>query len=279
VNDVDVDSYLMSVVSKELLSRWQLEAYKAQAIAARTYALYEARTGPSGRAYDLQDDERSQMYGGIGAETNISRQSVMETAGVVLAYGPEGQEKIFKTYFSSCCGGIGQSAYDAFGDADIPPLRAKNAGTLCNASPKYNWGPIVLSKSEVTRRVRNWASSRNRPEKNIDLVTRIDIAPGAQVTGRPSRFLLTDSRGNQYSLSAEETRSACNDPGDKTNRLTSSFFKPVNGPDTIQFVEGHGNGHGVGMCQWCAEAMAERGQKAEYIVRVSYPGAVLVRAY
>ena len=68
-------------------------------------------------------------------------------------FGPPGQEKIFKAYFSSCCGGITQSATDAFGDPYIPPLSDQNVQNLCNASPRFNWGPIVIAKSELTSEV------------------------------------------------------------------------------------------------------------------------------
>src|SRR5690606_4229751 len=98
VNDVDIEGYLKSVLPKELLRLWHIETYKAQAIVARTYALYVARTTPPGRHYDLQDDQRSQVYGGIAAETSKSREAVDATRGIVVAFGPEGREKIFKTY-------------------------------------------------------------------------------------------------------------------------------------------------------------------------------------
>ncbi len=278
INDVDVDSYLMSVVPRELLRDWHEEAYKAQAIVARTYALFEARTASAGRHFDLHDDTKSQVYGGLASESAKARKAVAETAGVVLAYGPEGQERIFKAYFSSCCGGVGQSAADAFGDADIVPLREKYAGALCNASPRFNWGPIVLTKDELTRRIRSWGQARNRPEKDLGTLIRIDIA-AVNHYQRPVRFYLSDSRGLRYSLSGEELRWACNADANGGPILLSSFVKPISDGDVIQFVEGHGWGHGVGMCQWCAEVMAERGRRHEDIVRLSYPGAVLVRAY
>src|SRR4029453_17087778 len=86
VNDVDIDGYLKSVVSKELLRHWHDEAYRAQAIVARTYALYEV-AGSEGRGrWDLNDDVRSQVYGGITAESAKSRDAVDATAGVVLAH-------------------------------------------------------------------------------------------------------------------------------------------------------------------------------------------------
>lgn len=278
INDVDIDSYLMSVVSREMLRDWHIEAYKAQAITARTYALYEARTARTSQHFDVFDDTRSQVYGGIGSESDKSRQSVLETAGVVVAYGPEGQEKIFKAYFSSCCGGVGQSVTDAFNEPDLPPLREKQVGNLCNASPKFNWGPIVLTKEELTRRFRFWGARRGRPEKDIGTIVQIDIAQTNRYR-RPTRFYVTDSRGLQYSLTGEELRWACNADPRGGPILNSSFVKPVNERDRVQFVEGHGWGHGVGMCQWCCQARALRGQRHEDITRLSFPGAVLVRAY
>lgn len=278
INDVDIDSYLMGVIPKELLSDWHFETYKAQTIVARTYALYEARTAPQNRHFDLFDDDRSQVYGGYDAESDKSRSAVVQTGGVVLAYGPAGNEKIFKAYFSSCCGGVGQSAYDAFGDTNIPPMKERSVGRLCSASSRYNWGPVVISKEELTRRIRTWGARRNAPEKDLGLLRSIEIAAVNQFQ-RPIRYYLTDSRNLRYSLSAEEVRWACNADNGGGPTLLSSYFKPVVTEEAIHFTEGHGWGHAAGMCQWCAQALALRGKAHEEIVRFSYPGAVLVRAY
>jgi stage II sporulation protein D len=278
VNDVKLESYLKGVLPGELPAAWNIEAYKAQAITARTYALYEIARGTKGRPYDVFDDTRSQVYDGMKAETPKSAEAADETGGVVVAYGTPGQERIFKAYFSSCCGGVGQSVTDAFNEDPIPPLVEKGVGGLCNASPKYNWPPIVMSKSELTRRIRSWGARRNRPEKDIPQVTRIDISALNQF-GRPVRFLLTDSRGTRYSLSGEEIRWACNADANGGPTLPSSFFKPVNEPEAIRFVEGHGFGHAVGLCQWCAEAQAEQGMRHEDIVLLAFPRARLIRAY
>ena len=94
--------------------------------------------------------------------------------------------------------------------------------------------------------------------------------------GRPVRFLVTDVKGNRYALSGEEFRWSVNAGGVVLN---SSFVKPVNEGDSVQFVEGHGWGHGVGMCQWCAQTYAEHGVAHEDIVLKSFPGAELKRAY
>ena len=275
VNDVDVEGYLKSVVSKEVLKHWHADAFRAQAITARTYALYEwASTGGRG-TYDLNDDVRSQVYGGIAAESAKSVAAVEATAGVVLAAPtPEG-DKVFKAYFSSCCGGITQSAADAFNEPDIKPLSARNVGSLCSQSPHFNWGPIVLTKADLTRRLRQWGQNRDHPLKGMADLVAIDVYRPNQF-GRPTRFLVTDARGTQYALSAEEMRWAVNTGGVV---LKSAFVKPVNETDTVRFVEGHGYGHGVGLCQWCAESQAEDGMRGEEIVLKAFPGSKLVRAY
>ncbi len=286
INDVDVEDYLLGVVTREMYPSWPIEAIKAQAVASRTYALYEAHSTGAGRPWDVFADERSQMYGGIGGETDKGREAVAATSGIVLTYGP-GDGTIFCAYFSSCCGGVTQAAADAFpGEPYIPPLSEQNNGNCCNASKFFNWGPIVVKKNELARRIHLWAQrnstqlGRPTPELNIAAVYRIDLQ-GVNRYGRPNRVLITDSRGVQYSWSAEQLRSAVNTDAQPGTTLPSSFCK-INGDpnsDSVTFYDGHGYGHGVGMCQWCAEARAAAGQGFEQILVEAYPQAKLVRAY
>ena len=86
----------------------------------------------------------------------------------------------------------------------------------------------------------------------------------------------SDAKGTQYALTAEEMRWAVNTGG---LVLKSAFVKPITEGDSVRFAEGHGWGHGVGMCQWCAQSQAEQGLRGEEIVLRSFPGAKLVRAY
>jgi stage II sporulation protein D len=226
------------------------------------------------------------MYGGIAGESEKSRQAVAETRGIVLTYGP-GDGTIFQAYFSSCCGGVTQAAADAFpGEPYIPPLSEHYNGPCCNASKYFNWGPIVITKTELTRRIRLWAQrtsselGRPIPELNIAGVYRIDIQ-SLNRYGRPNRVLLTDSRGVQYSWAAEQLRSAVNTDAQPGTTLPSSYCK-INGDpnsDSVTFYDGHGYGHGVGMCQWCAAARAAAGESFAQILVESYPQAKLVRAY
>ena len=282
VNDVDIDNYLKGVLARELLRGWNEETYRAQAIVARTYALYESRRRGRDNHWDLFADQRSQVYGGVADETARSRLAAEETAGVVLAYGQPGRERIFKTYFSACCGGVTQSAADAFGEAYIVPLSDQNLQGLCSQAPRYNWGPVEISKDELTRRLRAYGTRRDRGEKNMATLAKLDIQ-SLNRFNRPIRFIATDVNEVRYSLGGEELRNAVNGYATKENpqRLHSSFFKVINeaGSDTIKFVEGHGHGHGVGMCQYCSEARADAGMRHEDIILSAFPRAKLVRAY
>ncbi len=286
VNDVEIDDYLKGVVSSEMYRNWHLAAFESQAVASRTYALYEARTGGMSRYWDVYPDERSQMYGGIDAETPQSRDAVDRTVGIVLTYGA-GDGKIFRAYFSSCCGGVSQAAADAFPrESYIPPLSEQNRGSYCNASKYFNWGPITIPKDELTRRIRLWAARRSKaegravPESSMANLYRIDVQSSNRY-GRPSRVTITDSRGIQYSWSAEDLRTALNTDAKPGSTLPSSFCKINADPNSpsVTFFDGHGLGHGVGMCQYCAESLAASGHSAEQILLSSYPQAKLIRAY
>ncbi len=280
VNELDIDAYLKGVLAKEVLPGWHEETYKAQAIVARTYALYEKLVPrPNPRHWDVHPDTRSQVYGGMDAETPKSRDAVNATAGIVLIAGPEGHQTIFKAYFSSCCGGITQSSMHAFNDPYEEALSEQNVGSLCSASPKFNWGPIVITKDELTRRLRLWGTARNGITRDMATLRSIDIEQRNRF-GRPVRYTLTDARGVRYSLRGEELRWAVNTDAAPATILNSSFVESiVNDSDRVRFLGGHGWGHGVGMCQWCTEARAQAGMRHEDILALSYPRSRLIRAY
>ena len=279
INVVEVDDYLKGVLARELYPKWQLEAFKAQAVVARTYALYTAHTDGLSRDWDVYSDTRSQVYGGIAGETANSREAVADTAGLVLTYG-SGDGKIFPAYFSSDSGGITQSAYDAFGIAPIPPLEEQDMRSYGDESPYRNWGPITISKLELTRRIRLWASRRSPPRAEMNMATVADVELVAvNRFGRPRTFKVTDANGQMYLLAAEELRTAFDTDPLPNNTLPSSFCKVDSNADSIIFYDGHGLGHGVGMSQWFAEDQAERGMDYEQILTAAYPQVKFARAY
>lgn len=99
-NDLDLESYLLGVVPAEMPSKWNAEAHKAQAIAARSYAIANLDKR-SKYGYNLKDTPEDQAYGGASAETAKTNQAVVETKGQVLVYG----NKVIPAYYHSSSGG------------------------------------------------------------------------------------------------------------------------------------------------------------------------------
>ncbi len=101
INDIDLESYIKGVVPSEMPASWEYEALKAQAIAARSFAL--ANLGKQSRlGYDLKDNTEDQAYGGASSETNITNKAVEETHGLVLTY----DMKIISAYYFASAGGM-----------------------------------------------------------------------------------------------------------------------------------------------------------------------------
>lgn len=118
INNVPLDDYIKGVVPAEMPSSWQTEAHKAQAIAARSYAL--ANLGKRARqGYDLKDTPEDQAYGGASAETARTNSAVEETKGIVLTYNM----KVINAFYSASAGGQSSSAGQAWGN-NLPYIRS-----------------------------------------------------------------------------------------------------------------------------------------------------------
>lgn len=121
INNVDMEDYLKGVVPSEMPSSWEIEALKAQAIAARSYAI--ANLGKRGSlGFDLKDTPEDQAYGGASAETSRTNNAVDETSGLVLTYN----YKVISAFYSASAGGQTINAKEAWG-SDLPYIRSVNS--------------------------------------------------------------------------------------------------------------------------------------------------------
>ncbi|HIS35541.1 TPA: SpoIID/LytB domain-containing protein [Candidatus Scatousia excrementigallinarum] len=118
INEVDLEDYIKGVVPSEMPSSWELEALKAQAIAARSYALANLGKRAS-LGYDLKDTPEDQAYGGASAETSKTNKAVDETSGLVLTYN----YKVVSAFYSASAGGQTVTAKEAWGN-DVPYVRS-----------------------------------------------------------------------------------------------------------------------------------------------------------
>lgn len=118
VNHVEIEDYLRGVVPSEMPSGWNYEAHKAQAIAARSYALANLGKRAS-HGYDLKDTPEDQAYGGASAESMRTNKAVDETKGIVLIYNL----KIIPAYYSASAGGQTSSS-SAVWTKNLPYLQS-----------------------------------------------------------------------------------------------------------------------------------------------------------
>jgi stage II sporulation protein D len=139
VNVVSLESYLDGVVASEVPSSWPPAALEAQAIAARSYAVAQIQSGLTKGPFDLYSDSRSQVYGGIAAETPAANAAVAATTGEIVLY----DGKVATTYFSASSGGETMSSADANG---VPvPYLVSVPDPYDTLSPYHDWGPLLLS--------------------------------------------------------------------------------------------------------------------------------------
>jgi len=275
VNHVDVESYLAGVLPKELYAGWSAQTYRALAVAARTFALYHKLAGGAAREYDLAADQSAQVYGGLSAETDKSRQAVRYTRGVVLAAGRKGSERIFMAQYSACCGGRVNGAQVIRHAPDLAPLAGGQVCEDCRGCSRYRWAPVKIAKADVHRALR----------ARYDAASRLEDVAGIREVGRThyGRTIwidVVDSGGRSIRVRAEDLRLVLlrsRVPGARSLYSMNCRIRDLGGQ--FEFYDGRGFGHGVGLCQWGAQGKAAAGMTAEEILDAYYPGAVRLRAY
>jgi len=186
VNTVGLEQYLWGVVPREMPDTWPAEALKSQAIVARTYAL----THMQGLGdFDVYPDTRSQVYGGISAESSPARDAVNGTAGQVVLYKGE----LAQTFFFSSSGGRTANVQDVWSSKPTPYL-VSVPDPYDTLSPYHDWGPLKFNALQLGKRL----GSRG---------TLLDIQTSAAADGRVRSLSLIGSKGTR-TISGSSARSA-----------------------------------------------------------------------
>jgi stage II sporulation protein D len=137
INTLGLEAYLYGVVPSEMPDHWPLEALKAQAVAARSYALATRRSGE----FDVFSDVRSQVYRGIPEEETSTNEAIDTTAGQVVTYGGQ----VAHTYFFSTSGGRTATVTDVWPSSEPLPYLVSVADPYDSLSPYHRWGPLVFT--------------------------------------------------------------------------------------------------------------------------------------
>ncbi|MHC4605378.1 MAG: SpoIID/LytB domain-containing protein [Planctomycetota bacterium] len=263
VNEVGLEDYLAGVVGREMsLSRGR-EALKAQVVAARTYAMCEVRDGRlrrvNGEKFDLFDDERSQVYGGMDAETTLARSIVEQTRGMFVLW----EDRLVHTFYSSTCGGSTDPAWKVLGEGRrIPPLAGAACG-YCGASKYYAW------EARFTRREMAKKLFENEPNLKVRSVRIVEALAGGHAV----------KVGVTLSGHAKERVLDANRVFRRRLRLRSTVFEGFEEKKDEIVVRGRGWGHGAGMCQYGAYGMAAEGRSGIEILEHYFPGARVRKLY
>lgn len=255
IEEIDLESFIAGVLGSEMPQTWNEDALRAQAVTARTYAMYKKKIRRD-EIYHLEMIELA--YRGMAGETPRLNKIIRETNGVVMIYN----WNIFPAYFHSTCGGHTEDINHVFGKDSIPPLTGVVCN-YCNNSKHSSWSRDI-SKSDIEKKLRE----ANICVSNISAVKVIN--PGAGNHG--SRVEIASLDGNKE-MNANDFRLLVG-----PNILLSTAFNSRSNGKCITF-SGRGWGHGVGLCQYGAQAMAEKGSPWTAILKYYYPEIELVRIY
>jgi len=258
VNEVPLEAYVAGSVALETPVRFGDAVLRAQAVAIRTYVLHE-RARRAGAAWDVTATTASQRYGGIEAEAPAATRATRDTAGEYLAHDGE---PILAAFHASA-GGSTEGAEHVWREGRPYLQRVEIAGE--ERSPDTYWR-VRFSRAELGRA----AASLGAPIGAVRRLVVCDRSP----SGRARRVCLAGERGDAE-LDAVSLRRALGE-----SRLKSTLFEVRPGPqgdgDGFLLV-GSGRGHGVGMSQWGAFALAREGAGYREILERFYPGATLER--
>lgn len=252
INQVDLEEYVKGVVPAEVNSSWHPEMLKAQAVAARTYALYQQMLSAA-RDYDVVATVQDQVYKGKnGVDAAVSR-AVDQTRGLVLTY----QNAPIYAAFSSTTAGLTEDAMNVWAK-DYPYLK----GVECPFdldSPYYHWTvSFRLDKLEESLRQQGFAVGA------IASMEPLLFSRG----GRVAKLRVVHSEG-ELILRGEDLRRAVGYSIVPSTQFTIDSI----GQDIV--LSGYGAGHAVGMCQWGAKELAQLGYPFSTILSYYYPGTEL----
>jgi stage II sporulation protein D len=256
VNQVDLEEYVKGVVPSEVSSAWHPEMLKVQAVAARTYALYNKMLSAA-REYDVVATIQDQVYRGRSGVDQRVEEAVESTRDIVVTH----QQAPIYAAFSSTAAGPTEDAINVWANKDLPYLK----GVECPFdldSPYYQWkASVKIDQLEGNLRRQGF------PVGTIATITPIAYSRA----GRVARLRILHS-GGEVVLRGEDLRKAV---GYTVNPSTQFEVESI-GAEVV--FAGYGAGHAVGLCQWGAKELAELGYSYNSILAYYYPGTELHNA-
>jgi stage II sporulation protein D len=256
IDEILLEEYLIGLINCEISSQWPMEAVKAQAVVARTFALYQKEARKS-FLYHLESTVSDQVYEGCDIEDSRAARAVEETRGEVVTY----EGRIIQAFFHSSCGGHTEDAENVW-SIRYPYLRGVECNG-CSTSPSVLWEQTIPRKKlEAMLRAGGF------PVSDLRRVRPTSRNP----TGRIVSLEFVSGRGT-FVVPAVQFRKMAG-----YGVIRSTDFEVTLVDDDFIFI-GVGHGHGVGLCQWGAKQRAENGFSYREILSYYYPGTRLEKYY
>jgi stage II sporulation protein D len=256
VNELPLEDYLVGLINCEISSQWPMEAIKAQAVVARSYAVYQKEMRKNA-IYDLESTVMDQVYEGCEIEDSRAGRGVKETAGEVLTY----KGNVIQAFYHSNCGGHTESSENVWGFS-LPYMQGVDC-SYCLATPSAKWEQTIpLNKIESLLKGNGY-----------QVAGLLEIRTGKKNrSGRVTDLILISAKG-RLTISAVNFRKIIG----YTVIKSTNFEARIAGDDAV--FTGIGYGHGVGLCQWGAKQRAGDGFDYREILSYYYPGTRLGRVY
>lgn len=254
VNELDIEHYLYGVVPAEVPASWPLEALKTQAIAARTYALYQTQHRHDWR-YDLVDSDGDQVYKGIQCESQNSTKAVNDTHGAILLYR---ERPILAMY----------SANTGYHSASVEHVFSKSLSYLVGVSDPYSPTQFMgqWTRTHEEKEIRSKLATIGLRFESIRDLRPVDVTP----SGRITKIAVVHNKGSRVIRARTTLRQVLNLP---------EVLLKISQKDHRFTFEGSGFGHGVGYSQWGAKAMAADGKSAQDILHFYYRNVTLKQVW
>ena len=276
INELSMEYYLASLLAKEMNSSWHQEALKAQAVAARSYALYKMLTSNNKNSFfDLESSERDQVSGTFLDATDATNVATTKTRGEILVAADSGRlTPIF--YHAQCAGGKTLLPSQVWGDK-VEGYHSVSCKYSERPQGKGDWDG-ALTNEQMFDFVRWAAKIENLPRlrQRLDNLALVKKAP-------PEILVAPDRLENvQLRLYVDDQVVVLNKP------LMRRFFGRNTFPSNHYVLQkknnhfilnGKGLGHGVGMPQLGAKTMAEQGWSYRDILKYYFPGHRLKKIY
>lgn len=275
VIQLSLEDYVKGVMTKEMPLGSGTENYnalKAFSICIRTYAYNKIKGNKN--FFDVYPDTRDQVYGGVGGETEISNDIVDETKGQLLYFDDEPAI----VFYHSTCGGTTEDVQNVFENKFIPYLISVKDGNehFCKISPRYEWSEYYTEQVILERLYNSkLILSKNYKISDLQIKSRFN-------SGRVKELKITligiNNEEKEVLLVGNSMRSVLRS-SDGKSLLKSNYFDLEVDENKNVIINGKGNGHGVGLCQWGAIGQSRIGRDYKEILNHYFPGTKIKSIY